>query len=79
MNQYRGIYWQNFLITRNIAGLGGSADARLTGDQEVVGLTPAGSATFFVEIDHEMFSMVILCLPLFKKSGSWQWNVHNTD
>ena len=32
-----------------------------TGDQEVAGSTPAGSATFF---DQEIFSTVILSLPL---------------
>ena len=42
-------------------------DAHLTGDQEVVGLTPAGSANFFMEIDHEIFSMVILSLPLIQE------------
>ena len=39
-------------------------DARPTGDQEVAGSTPVGPTTFFVEIDHEIFSMVILSLPL---------------
>ena len=40
-------------------------DARPTGDQEVLGLTPPPwLATFFVEIDHEIFSMVILSLLL---------------
>ena len=38
-------------------------DARLTGDQEVAGSTPAESATFF---DHEVFSMAILSLPLIQ-------------
>ena len=44
-------------------------DAHQTGDQEVVGLTPAGSQHSFVEIDHEVFSMVILSLPRFKKGS----------
>ena len=35
----------------------------MTGDQEVEGLTPAGSATFFYEI----FSMNILSLPLIQE------------
>ena len=36
-----------FIFYRRLfAGLGGS-DARPTGDQEVAGSTPAGSATFF--------------------------------
>ena len=37
---------------------------RLTGDQEVLGSTPT---TFFVEIDHEIFSMGILSLPLIQE------------
>ena len=37
-----------------------------TGDQEVAGSTPFGSATLFVEIDHEIFSTVILSLPLIQ-------------
>ena len=40
---------------------------RPTGDQEVAGSTPARSATFFVEIDHEIFSTVILSLPLIQE------------
>ena len=35
---------------------------RPTGDQEVAGSTPPRSATFF--LDHEIFSTVILSLPL---------------
>ena len=35
-------------------------DASLTGDQEVEGSVLPGLATFFVEIDHEIFSVVIL-------------------
>ena len=42
-------------------------DARPTGDQEVAGSTPPRSATFFVEIDHEIFSTVILFLPLIQE------------
>ena len=42
-------------------------DAYLTGDQEVLGSTPAGSAKFFWEIDHEIFSTVILSLPLIQE------------
>ena len=37
-------------------------DVRPTGDQEVVGSTPAGSTTVFH--DHEIFSTVILSLLL---------------
>ena len=41
---------------------------RPTGDQEVAGSTPArGQQHSFVEIDHEIFSMVILPLPLIQK------------
>ena len=39
-------------------------DARLTGDQEVAGSTPAEVG---VEIDHEIFSTVILSLPLIQE------------
>ena len=35
------------------AGLGAQLDARQTGNQEIAGSTPAGSATFFLEIDHK--------------------------
>ena len=42
-------------------------DARPTGDQEVAGSTHVGSATSFVEIDREIFSMVILSLPLIQE------------
>ena len=49
-------------------------DARPTGDQEVVGSIPAGSATFFVEIDHEIFSTVIIALPLIQ-----EWHVSVSD
>ena len=34
-------------------------DALLTGDQGVAGSIATKSATFFVEIDHEIFSTVI--------------------
>ena len=43
------------------------SDAHLTGDQEVAGLTLTGWQHSFVEIDHEMFSMVILSLPLIQE------------
>ena len=39
---------------------------RPTGDQEVAGSTPAGRQHSFVEIDHEIFSTVILPLPLIQ-------------
>ena len=38
------------------------SDARPICDQEVRGLIPTGLANFFMEIDHEIFSMVILSL-----------------
>ena len=38
-------------------------DACLTGDQEVAGWTPPGLQHSFVEIDHEIFSTVILSFP----------------
>ena len=37
-------------------------DAHATGDQEVAGSTRPGLQQNFVEIDHEIFSMVILSL-----------------
>ena len=40
---------------------------RPTGDQKAAGSTPAGSAHSFVEIDYEIFSMVILSLPLIQE------------
>ena len=41
---------------------------RPTGDQEVTGSTPRqGPQHSFVEIDHEIFSMVILSLPLIQE------------
>ena len=43
-------------------------DARPTGDQEVAGSTPRrGRQHSFVEIDHEIFSTVILSLPLIQE------------
>ena len=42
-------------------------DVRLTGDQDIVGSTPAEVGNIlFVEIDHEIFSTVILSLPLIQ-------------
>ena len=46
-------------------------DAHPTGNQEVAGLTLSGWQLYFAEIDHEIFSTVILSLPLRK-------NAHNT-
>ena len=42
-------------------------DVRPTGDQEVVGSTPANRQHSFVEIDHEIFSMVVLSLLLIQE------------
>ena len=43
-------------------------DAHPTGDQEVADSTPAGSQQHsFMEIDHEIFSTVILSFPLFQE------------
>ena len=42
-------------------------DACPTGDQEVADSTPPRSAAFFWEIDHEIFSTVILSLPLIQE------------
>ena len=53
-------------------------DVHPTGDQEVMdSTTPAGS---FVEIDHEIFSAVILSSTDLRKAvvSFWQKNVHNT-
>ena len=47
-------------------GLGGS-DAHPTGDQRVAGSTLPGWQYSFMEIDHEIFSMVILTLPLIQE------------
>ena len=56
-------------ITGEHAGPGSVAqlNARSTPDQEVAGSTPAESATFFVEIDREIFSTVILFLPMIQE------------
>ena len=51
-----------FLERASVAQL----DARPTGDQEVAGSIPAGSATFFMEIDNERFSTTIFSLPLIQ-------------
>ena len=54
-------------------------DACPTEDQ-VAGSTPAELATFFVEIDHKLFSTGILSLPLIQEVVSfWRKNVYNTD
>ena len=61
------LHWyklQHQLILDPVAQL----DARPTKDQEVAGSTPhRGQQHSFVEIDHEIFSMVILSLPLIQE------------
>ena len=42
-------------------------DARPTGDQEVAGYPRQGRQHSFVEIDHEIFSTVIISLPLIQE------------
>ena len=42
-------------------------DAHPTGDQEVVGSTQLGRQHSIMEIDHEIFSMVIVSLPLIQE------------
>ena len=42
-------------------------DTRPTGDQEVAGPTPPGRQHSFLEIDHEIFPMVIRFLPLIEE------------
>ena len=41
--------------------------ARSSGDQEVAGSIPAGSGNILAEIDHEIFSVVILSLMLIQE------------
>ena len=52
--------------------------ARPTGDQEVQ--PPPGWQQSFVEIDHEIFSMVILSSADSRRTvvSFWRKNVHNT-
>ena len=54
--------------------------AHPTGDQEVVGSVPPDRQHSFVEIDHEIFSRVILSLPDLRKAVVifWRKNMHNT-
>ena len=42
-------------------------EAHQTGDQEVVGSTLPSRQHYFMETDHEIFSMVILSLPLIQE------------
>ena len=52
-------HWMHTLVVQ--------LDAHPTGGQEVASLTPPGLQHSFVEIDHEIFSMVILSLPLIQE------------
>ena len=42
-------------------------NAHLTGDQEVADSTPLGRHYFYMEIDHKIFSTVILSIPLIRE------------
>ena len=42
-------------------------DARMTGDKKVVCSTPPGWQHSFMEIDNEIFSMVIFSIPLIQE------------
>ena len=55
-------------------------DAHPTGDQEVAGSVPPDRQHSFVEIDHEIFSGVILSLPEVRRAVVifWRKNMHNT-
>ena len=44
------------------------SDVHPTGDHEVTGSIPTGSGKIlFVEVDHEIFSLIILSLPLIQE------------
>ena len=55
-------------------------DAHPTGDQKVAGSVPPDRQHSFVEIDHEIFSRVILSLPDLRRAVVifWRRNMHNT-
>ena len=55
-------------------------DAHPTGDQEVAGSVLPDRQHYFVEIDHEIFSRVILSLPDLRRAVVifWRKNMHNT-
>ena len=57
-------------------------DAHPTGDQEVVDSTPPGRQHSVVEMDHEIFSTVILSLSLIQEEqlyiSFWRKNMRNT-
>ena len=55
-------------------------DAHPIGVQEVAGSVPPDRQHSFVEIDHEIFSKVILSLPDLRRAVVifWQKNMHNT-
>ena len=64
------------------AGLGGSVGCASDWRPGGRGFDPLrGQQHSFVEIDHEIFSTVILSFPLIQEvqlSGFWRKNVHNT-
>ena len=58
-------------------------DVHLTaGGQDVASLTLPGRLHYFMEIDHKIFSTVLLSLPLIQEEqlvfSFWQKNVNNT-
>ena len=55
-------------------------DAHPTGDQAVAVSVPPDRQHSFVEIDHEIFSRVILSLPDLRRAVVifWRKNMHNT-
>ena len=52
---------------KGVAGVGGSVGCASDWYREVVGLTCAGWQHSSVEIDHEIFSTIILSLPLIQE------------
>ena len=72
------------LYTCNIGGQTASVaklDARLTGDQEVAGSSPAGSATFFRDLIMKYFYGHFLPSADLKMAvvSFWRKNLHKTD
>ena len=69
--------WQKIYsqVPASVAQLDAPSDWRPGG----CGLNPRqGQQHSFVEIDHEIFSTVILSLPLIQEGQLWRKNVHNT-
>ena len=66
---------------RYVPTLVAQLNASLTGDQEVVGSSPLGWQHSFVEIEHEIFSMINSLTSADSRRivvSFWQKNVHNT-